>query len=55
MSDEIFKKFNARYLSLFIKLIINKKSILFLDEAKWYEIFACDHEISYHSLIKLDN
>ncbi|MGP1923890.1 MAG: hypothetical protein ACTS73_02815 [Arsenophonus sp. NEOnobi-MAG3] len=46
MSDEILEEFNVECVSRFLEPIIDKESILYLDELNGRETFVSEHEIS---------
>ncbi|MFP3013602.1 MAG: hypothetical protein ACTS8R_09350 [Arsenophonus sp. NC-QC1-MAG3] len=48
MSDQILEKFNAECVSYFLEPIIDKESIIYSDEVKWYVTFA-----SYMKLVTI--
>ncbi|MGP1923720.1 MAG: hypothetical protein ACTS73_01865 [Arsenophonus sp. NEOnobi-MAG3] len=52
VSNEILEDFNAECVRRFLEPIIDKESILLSDEAKCYETFACEYEISENYLIR---
>ncbi len=55
ISNEILKEFNAECVIKFLKLILDKEFIFYLDGVKSYEAIVNNHKISYHHLLKLSN
>ncbi|MFP3013864.1 MAG: hypothetical protein ACEY3G_03905 [Arsenophonus sp.] len=50
MRKDIFEEFDAECVGRFLKLIIDKEAIFYLDGTKSHETFAIKYEISHHRL-----